>query len=91
MSSHVDQDPVGTQVTGNDETFEWRRARYEEMGFGGSESIALAKSQQTAYTGGKDQNTRKVEWKVPLSWMKVQKALESGCTHKLALEIFLTV
>jgi hypothetical protein len=97
-SSHVEQDPVGTQTSGADEAFEWRRQQYEAMtfdeerAFSETEAIALAKSMQPAYTGGKDRNSKKVEWtSIPLSWQKVQKALEGGCTPALALEIFLTV
>lgn len=91
MSSHVEHDPVGTQVTSENVSFEWRRARYEEMGFNESESVALANSKQTEYTGGKDKNSKRLEWTVPLSWAKVQTALDNGCSQALALEIFVTV
>jgi hypothetical protein len=42
------------------------------------------------YTGGKTSNDKKVEWQIPLSWQKVQKALDGGCTHEMAIEIFTT-
>jgi hypothetical protein len=89
-SSNVEHDPVGTQKTGGNEAFEWRRERYEEMGFSGPEAIALASSTEVAFTGGKD-NTKRLEWRTPLSWQKVKTALDNGCSKTQALEIFLTV
>ena len=91
MASTVEHDPVGTQKSGSGEAFEWRRERYEEMGFGESEAIALANSTQASYTGGKDKNSRKIEWNLPLDWQKVKKALDAGCSKAQALEIFLTI
>lgn len=65
---------------------EWRCARYEEMGFTPSESLALAVAIQTGYTGTKD---ARLKWETPLDWKKVKAALDSGCTQVQALEIFL--
>jgi hypothetical protein len=90
MSSHVEHDPVGTQATSDVVSFEWRKARYEEMGFNCQQAAKLADSKQVEYTGGKTSNDKKVEWQIPLSWQKVQKALDGGCTHEMAIEIFTT-
>lgn len=90
MASVVEQNPVGTQTSGSNEAFEWRRERYEEMGFNEPEAIALASSTVTETTGGKDKNSKKLTWQTPLHWGKVKKALDGGCTHGQALEIFLT-
>lgn len=97
-TSHVEQDPpVGTQKSGGDEAFEWRRDQYlammfgEDKAFNESEAVALANSTQTEMTGGKNANSKKLMWTVPLSWQKVKKALDAGCEPATALEIFLTV
>lgn len=72
-----------------DEAQEWRRARFEELGFTGPEALALANAKQVEYTGkGTDKEPRK-EWHQPLSWKKVQKTLESGCSREMALQIFI--
>jgi hypothetical protein len=91
MMSTVEQDPVGAEVTSNDVAFGWRCERYEEMGFETKEAKALANSHVIETTGGKDKNSKKVEWRTPLPWAKVKTALDAGCTHAQALEIFLTV
>jgi hypothetical protein len=65
---------------------EWRKAQYEEMGFSESEALALAKAVMIDVTGD---NKNKLEWKLPLDWKTVKKALSAGCDHKTALEIFL--
>lgn len=91
MSSHVEHTPVGTQTSGDNESFEWRRQQYERMGFRGPESIALANSIQVSYTGGKDKSSRRLEWRLPLSWQTVEKALDNGCDKVTALDIFVNV
>lgn len=91
MGSHVEHTPVGTQTSGDNESFEWRRQQYERMGFNGPEAIALANSIQINYTGGKTKNEKKLEWKTPLSWQKVEKALNDGCDKTTALDIFVNV
>lgn len=68
---------------------EWRKARYEELGFNADEAGALAIATQAEYTGkGTEKDPRK-EWRQPLSWQKVDKALKNGCTREMALQIFL--
>ena len=95
MADSVEQE---VQEIVSDDAFEWRRQQYEAMMFGEerafneAESIALANSTQSAYTGGKDKNSKKLEWNnIPLSWQKVKDALDAGCTPALALEIFVNV
>lgn len=88
MSNHVEHDPVGTQTTGDSVSFEWRKARYEEMGFTTGESQALANAKVVEYTGkGTDKDPKK-EWPHPLHWEKVKAALDAGCTKEMALQIF---
>lgn len=68
---------------------EWRKARYEELGFDAAEATALSIATQAEYTGkGTDEDPKK-EWHQPLSWQKVDKALKNGCTREMALRIFL--
>jgi hypothetical protein len=86
--SLVEQNPVGTQVTTDNVSFEWRRQQYEALGFNEPQAIALAKSTETAVTGGKDKNAKKVTWNTPLHWAKVKEALDKGCTHDLAVQIY---
>ena len=84
----VEQNPVGTQLTSNDVTFAWRKERYLEMDFSEQEAEALANSTTTSVTGGKSKNERKLTWETPLHWAKVQRAIDNGCSHSQALDIF---
>jgi hypothetical protein len=87
----VVENPTGTQLTTNDVTFAWRKARFEELGFSEGEANALAQSKEVSYTGGRNKNERKLEWETPLHFEKVKKALDNGCTHYQALQIFVTI
>lgn len=83
-----------TLIESPDAAREWRAAQYEEMGFARSEANALAKALQKEVTGGKldergNEISPKLEWTIPLSWKKVKAALDAGCDHATALEIFL--
>ena len=89
MASHVEQGPVGTQLTSDQVSRQWRREQYLEMGFNEAEAEALADAKQADYTGGKTKNSKKVEWQTPLNWQKVKAALDAGCDKQTALDIFL--
>ena len=86
--SLVEQNPVGTQTTSSNVSFEWRRERYEEMGFNEPQAIALANAKEIGKTGGKDKNSKVLTWETPLHWSKVKAALDKGCSHDLAVQIF---
>jgi hypothetical protein len=88
MANVVEHGAVGTQKSGGNEAFEWRRERYEEMGFNEAQAVSLAGSTETSTTGGKDKNSKKLTWHTPLHWSKVKEALDQGCTHDLAIQIF---
>lgn len=89
MASHVEQGPVGTQLTSDSVSFQWRREQYLAMGFDAHDAERLANAKQASYTGGKTKNEKKVEWTTPLDWKKVKAALDAGCDRRMALDIFL--
>lgn len=91
MGSNTDvvEQAQGVQTSSEGVAFEWRRERYEELGFNSNEAIALASSKSLSTTGGKD-NAKKLTWSVPLHWGRVKKALDAGATHTQVLEIFVT-
>jgi hypothetical protein len=72
-----------------DAATEWRRARFEELGFNAEEAVGLSKAKQVEYTGAGTEKDPRKEWQQPLSWQKVDKALKNGCTREMALQIFL--
>jgi hypothetical protein len=84
----VEQESFDTPTSGNTEALDWRIERYKEMGFDYNEAVALANSTQSSTTGGKDKNSKKVTWHTPLHWARVKRAVDNGCTHAQALEIF---
>ena len=86
--SVVEQNPVGTQLTSAQVSFEWRKERFMELGFSEGEAEALASAKTISYTGGKNKNERKLTWETPLHWAEVKKILDNGCTHGQALQIF---
>jgi hypothetical protein len=91
MATTVEQEePQGTQLTGDEVTFTWRKERFKELGFSENEAAVLADSKQVSYTGGRDKNSKKLTWSAPLHWGRVKKALDNGCTHTQALQIFLS-
>jgi hypothetical protein len=90
MASVVEHGTVGTQKSGGNEAFAWRCERYEELGFNAAQAVSLANSKVTSTTGGKDKSTKKVTWQTPLHWNKVKEALDKGCSHDLAIQIFVT-
>jgi hypothetical protein len=90
MASVVEHGTVGTQKSGGNEAFVWRCERYEELGFNDMQAVALANSKETSTTGGKTKNDKVLVWQTPLHWGKVKVALDKGCTHELAIQIFVT-
>lgn len=79
----------GTQETTGEITFNWRKACFSELGFSEHEADALAMSKELSTTVAK--GGKKLEWETPLHWSRVKFALDNGCTHAQALEIFVTV
>jgi len=73
---------MSTTTTGNDELTDHRVSTFEGLGFSKKDSKALAEAKHIDVINGKF-------YSFPLSWHKVNKMLEAGCTHELALKILL--
>lgn len=83
--SLVEQDPVGTQKSGEDVALDWRIDRYMELGFEHVDAVALANSTQSSTT---NKNGKTLVWHVPLNWARVKKAVEAGCSRAQVVDIF---
>lgn len=84
----VEHNAVGTQISSGNEALDWRIDCFTELGFEHTDAVALASSTEVAKTGGKDENSKVLTWNPPLHHMKVKKALDAGCTHELAVKLF---
>lgn len=71
----------GTTATDKNDVSEHRVCSFETLGFSKEDSKKLANARYISYVGDKG-------YDFPLSWHKVKKALDSGCSHELALKIF---
>jgi hypothetical protein len=65
-----------------DDLYLHRHDRYMDLGFSERDADVLAGVKWP------EQDSQGRTWVRPLHWMKVAKALESGCSHELALRIF---
>lgn len=72
---------TGTTATDKNDLEDHRVCTFESLGFSKEDSTALAAAKHTDRIGDK-------YYDFPLSWHKVKKALDAGCSHELALKIF---
>jgi len=73
---------MSTTATDKDELSDHRVSTFEALGFSKEDSESLAKAKHVDVINGKS-------YEFPLSWHKVNKMLEAGCTQELALKILL--
>jgi hypothetical protein len=73
---------AGTTATDKNDLEGHRIYTFESLGFSKEDSEKLAEAKHRTNIGEKI-------YDFPLSWHKVQKMLDAGCTHKLALKILL--
>jgi hypothetical protein len=73
---------AGTTATDKNDLLDHRVATFEELGFSKEDSENLAAAKHRDVINGKG-------YDFSLSWHKVKKMLDAGCTHELALKILL--
>lgn len=71
----------GTTATDKNDLEDHRVYSFEALGFSKEESKQLADAKSIDKIGDKS-------YSFPLSWHKVKKALDAGCSKELALKIF---
>lgn len=71
----------GTTATDKNDVEDHRVNSFEVLGFSKEESETLAAAKFTSFIGDRS-------YDFPLSWHKVKKALDDGCSKELALKIF---
>lgn len=60
--------------------------RYVELGFTEYQAELLAQARTVEWA--KDNKGVSRKWTQPLNWQRVAKALDQGCSHELAVEVF---
>jgi len=73
---------MSTTETDKDTLADHRVSTFEELGFSKEDSEKLALTKNIDIINGK-------QYSFPLSWHKVKKMLDNGCSHELALKILL--
>jgi len=73
---------AGTTATDKNNLIDHRVATFVELGFSKKDSKNLADAKHRDVINGKS-------YDFPLSWHKVKKMLDAGCSHELALKILL--
>jgi hypothetical protein len=80
-SSSTTSAEVLPEKQSGDELFEWRVSSFEELGFTKPEARRLAQAKTSTWVVGKDKKAR--EYVTPVSYERVRKMREAGCTHKM--------
>ena len=73
---------MSTTATDKETLEEHRIASFEMLGFSKEDSAKLAEAKHTDVINDK-------KYDFPLSWHKVKKMLDNGCSHELAIKILL--
>lgn len=73
---------MSTTTTDKKDLQDHRVESFEMLGFSKKDAKALADTRYMTYIGNKG-------YDFPLSWHKVKKMLDGGCSHELALKILL--
>ena len=73
---------AGTTTTDKNDLQDHRLYSFEALGFSKEEAEQLSAARYTTYIGEKG-------YDFPLSWHKVKKALDAGCSKEIALQIFI--
>ena len=73
---------MSTTETDKESLADHRVSTFEELGFTKEDAEKLASTKSIDIINGK-------HYDFPLSWHKVKKMLDNGCTHELALKILL--
>jgi hypothetical protein len=72
---------AGTTATDKNDLDDHRVYSFEALGFSKKDAKVLAETRYTSFIGDRS-------YDFPLSWHKVKKVLDAGCSHELALKIF---
>jgi len=79
---YEESEDMSTTETDKNNLSDHRVSTFEMLGFSKEESESLAAANHIDIINGK-------EYSFPLSWHKVKKMLDAGCTTELALKILL--
>ena len=82
LYKYEETEVMSTTAKDKDELTDYRVSTFQSLGFSKKDSKALAAAKHVDVINGKS-------YSFPLSWHKVNKMLEAGCTHELALKILL--